>query len=318
MTQYKWKVLVTAPYFQGVYGRYAHRMEQMGLEVVLPRVKERLSEAELLPIIADFDGVISGDDEFTETVFRAAKNLKVISKWGTGIDSIDSEAASRLGIAIRNTPGAFSEPVADTVFAYILAFFRGVHKQDLEMREGVWNKRTCFALKDLTLGIVGVGNCGKAVARRAVGFGLRILGNDIVKVEGSFVDETGIEMTQLDELLEQSDIVSMNCDLNSTSYRLMTGERFAKTKVGCYYISTCRGPVTDEKALIEALRSGHLAGAGLDVFEEEPLPLDSPLRGMDNVLLSPHNANSDPATAERIHESTLRHLTEELERGDLL
>jgi len=290
-------------------------MEKLGLDVDLATVRERLSEDALLPIIGQYDGVISGDDQFSEKVLKRARRLKVISKWGTGIDSIDKEAALRLGIAVRNTPGAFSEPVADTVFAFILAFSRGLHLQDQDIRAGIWDKRACFALNGLKLGIVGVGNCGKAVAKRAGGFGLSLVGNDIAPIDSEFLDETGLIPCSLPELLAQSDFVSLNCDLNPTSYHLMNSRTFGLMKTGSFFISTCRGTVTEEQALVDVLRSGKLAGAGLDVFEEEPLPLDSPLRSMDNVILSPHNANSDPATAERIHESTLLHLMEELERG---
>ena len=316
MRKQKWKILVTAPYFQNAYNRYELRMRDMGLEPVLPKVNERLSEQELLDMVKDVDGVISGDDQFTERVLKAAGKLKVISKWGTGIDSVDTEAAAQLGIAVRNTPGAFSDPVADTVFAFILAFSRALHLQDSDIRAGIWKKRTCFALRGLTLGIVGVGDCGSAVARRARGFGLNLLGNDIREIDRDVVEETGIHMSGLDELLARSDFVSMNCDLNPTSRQLMNADRFAAMKSGAYYITTCRGPVTVENALIEALQSRHIAGAGLDVFEDEPLADDSALRTVNNVLLCPHNANSDPATADRIHESTLAHLIEELEKQE--
>jgi D-3-phosphoglycerate dehydrogenase / 2-oxoglutarate reductase len=314
MPDVKWKILVSAPYFQGAYGRFADRMRAMGMEADLPEVRERLSESELLPIISRYHGVISGDDELTDRVLREARNLKVISKWGTGIDSIDSTAAKELGIAVRNTPNAFSEPVADTVFAFMLAFSRQLHIQDGDIRRGVWSKRQCFALRGLTLGIVGVGNCGKAVARRAGGFGLRLKGNDIAQIDQEFINETNITITSLEELLGTSDFISMNCDLNPTSYHLMNDDTFAKVKPGAYYITTCRGPVTDETALIKALKSGRTAGAGIDVFENEPLPDDSPLRTFDNVLLAPHNANGDPGTADRIHELTLGYLIEELEK----
>ncbi|MBI4962529.1 MAG: dihydrofolate reductase [Desulfomonile tiedjei] len=314
MAKKKWRVLVTAPYFQKVYPRYAERMEKLGLDVDLAPVQERLSEEALIPIIEEYDGVICGDDQFSETVLRRARRLRVISKWGTGIDSINKEAALSLGIAVRNTPGAFSEPVADTVFAFILAFSRGLHLQDQDIRTGIWEKRTCFALKGLRLGIVGVGNCGKAVARRAGGFGLNLVGNDIAPIDIKFLDETGLIPCSLPELLSESDFVSLNCDLNPTSYHLMNSHTFGLMKTGSFFISTCRGPVTEEPALVDALHSGKLAGAGLDVFEEEPLPFDSSLRLMDNVILSPHNANGDPSTADRIHESTLLHLMEELEK----
>lgn len=314
MASHRWKILVTAPYFQAVYPRYADRMDALGLEVYVPEVNERLQESELLPIISGVDGVISGDDQFTDRVLSKAKKLKVISKWGTGIDSIDLDTARRLDIAVRNTPNAFSEPVADTVFAFILAFSRGVHRQDADVRGGVWVKRSCFCLQGTTLGIVGVGNCGKAVARRAGGFGMKLLGNDIEAIDEGFLTHTKMTMVSLQELLAESDFISMNCDLNAKSYHLMSHRRFKQIKEGAYYISTCRGPVTDEQALVQALLSGRVAGAALDVFEQEPLPPDSPLRRLDNVLLTPHNANGDPATANRIHEATLQNLMEELEK----
>jgi D-3-phosphoglycerate dehydrogenase len=316
MASRKWKILVTAPYFQRVLNRYADRMDALGLELHVPEVNERLQESELLAIISEFDGVISGDDQFTERVLAKAKNLKVISKWGTGIDSIDLDAATRLNVAVRNTPNAFSEPVGDTVFAFILAFSRGVHRQDADVRGGIWVKQSCFCLQGSTLGIVGVGNCGKAVARRAGGFGMRLLGNDVVHIDPDFRNQTRMIPVSLEDLLAESDFVSMNCDLNPTSYHLMCHRRFQQIKKGAYYISTCRGAVTDEQALAQALLSGRLAGAALDVFEQEPLPPGSPLRRLDNVLLTPHNANSDPATADRIHEATLYNLMEELEKRE--
>jgi D-3-phosphoglycerate dehydrogenase len=157
-----------------------------------------------------------------------------------------------------------------------------------------------------------VGNIGKAVLRRARVFGMKLLGTDIVEIAPDFLLENGVEMTSLEDLLSRSDFVSLNTDLNPTSYHLINERTLACMRPEAVLINTSRGPVVDEAALIEALRLGRIGGAALDVFEVEPLPADSPLLGMDNVLLAPHNANSSPAAWKRVHANTLRNLFEGL------
>lgn len=310
-----WKVLVTAPYIQPVIDRFRPVFAENGVEIVVPSVNERFEEADLLEWVGDVDGVICGDDRFTERVLRAAPRLKVISKWGTGIDSIDRAACQRMGIPVRNTPNAFSEPVADTVIGYMLCFARNLLWLDRRMKEGVWQKTPSRALRECILGVIGVGNVGKVVARRALTFGMRVLGNDIVEIPAGFLADTGIEMVSKETLLRQADFVSLNCDLNPTSYHLMSDAEFALMKPTAVVINTARGPVMDEPALICALQEKRIAGAALDVFEVEPLPADSPLRQMDNVLLAPHNANSSPEAWERVHWNTINNLLDELRRS---
>ena len=171
-----------------------------------------------------------------------------------------------------------------------------------------WEKIPGRSLGECNLGVVGVGNCGRAVLRRAQGFGMKLLGNDIIEIAPDFVIETGIEMTNLDDLLTRSDFVSLNCDLNYTSYHLINADALAVMRSDAVLINTARGPVVDEAALIGSLQRGELGGAGLDVFEIEPLPEDSPLHSLDNVMLAPHNANSSPMAWERVHWNTLRNL----------
>ncbi len=302
-------VLLTAPYMLRIWERVRPVFEAFGLEVLRPEVRERLEEADLMAYAGRFDGALCGDDRFTARVLEACvPRLKVIAKWGTGVDSIDRDAARRLGIAVYNTPGAFTEPVADTVLGFILAFARQIPQLDARMKAGAWEKTAARALNELTLGVVGVGNIGKAVLRRARAFGMRLLGNDIRPIDPDFLKEVGVEMVSLEELLRRADFVSLNCDLNPTSYHLINRERLALMKPTAVLINTARGPVVDEAALIEALVEGRIAGAALDVFEVEPLPEDSPLRRMPNVLLSPHNANASPRAWERVHWNTLRML----------
>jgi D-3-phosphoglycerate dehydrogenase len=310
----RWKVLVTAPYMQPVIDQFRSIFDDHDIEFVVPPVEERFEEEELLQWIADIDGVIAGDDRFTERVLKSAPLLKVISKWGPGIDSFDLDACKTLGIAVRNTPNAFSEPVADSVLGYVLCFARNLPWMHQAMHKGIWEKIPGRALRECVLGVIGVGNVGKTVVRRAVVHGMRVLGNDIVEMPADVLAETGIEMVSKERLLNHSDFVSINCDLNPTSYHMMDDTRFAQMRSTAIIINTARGPVIDEAALIRALQNRRIAGAALDVFEEEPLPEDSPLREMDNVLLAPHNANSSPEAWERVHQNTIRNLIEELEK----
>jgi D-3-phosphoglycerate dehydrogenase / 2-oxoglutarate reductase len=304
----KWRVLITAPYMLAEVGGFRRRLSAEGVEVLTADVRERLSEEELLPLVADVDGVICGDDQFTERVLRAAPRLKVISKWGTGIDSIDRGAAARLGIRVRNTPGAFTDCVADTALGYVLCFARRLASMDADVRRGLWVKPDAVSLRECTLGVVGVGQIGRAVARRARAFGMRVLGNDPVRPPASFVEETGLVLSSLRELLAEADFVSLHCDLNPTSFHLLGRDELALMRPAAYLINTSRGSVVDEPALVEALRGRRIAGAALDVFEVEPLPADSRLRTFPNCLLAPHNANSGSAARRRVHESTIANL----------
>jgi D-3-phosphoglycerate dehydrogenase len=306
-------ILFTAPYMIPFIDRFRPVLEKYDLDLLVPEVHERMDEEDLLEYAEQFDGTICGDDRYTVRVIEAcAPRLKVISKWGTGIDSIDAEACSRYGIKIGRTPNAFTTPVADSVLGYLLAFARRQPWLDSAMKSGEWDKIPGKALSESTLGIVGVGNIGKAVARRARAFGMQVLGNDIVDIDHVFISETGIKMTDLNSLLSKSDFVSLNCDLNPTSQHLMNADTFALMKPNAILINTARGPLVEEPALIQALEKGQIAGAAMDVFENEPLPLDSSLMQMDNVMLAPHNANSSPTAWERVHWNTIKNLVEGL------
>ena len=308
-----YKVLITAPYMQMVIDDYRSLFDEKGIELVIPRFQERFEEDELLEMVSDIDGVICGDDRFTERVLEAAPRLKVLSKWGTGIDSIDWEACKRRSVAVRNPPGAFNEPVADTVMGYILCFARQLPWLDRQIREGQWKKVLYSALNECTLGVIGVGNVGKVVVRRAGAFGMRVLGNDLVEMPGDFLTETGIEMVSKERILSESDFISLNCDLNDTSYHLVSDRELDIVRPSAVIINTSRGPVIDEQALVRALREKRIAGAALDVFEVEPLPDSSPLCKMDNVMLAPHNANSSKKAWDGVHRNTINNLFEVLE-----
>jgi len=306
-------VLFTAPYMIPCLDRFLPDFERIGLELIVPEVHERLSEGQLLIYAGQYDGTICGDDQYTARVLEAcAPRLRVISKWGTGIDSIDRVTAARLGIRVCNTPNAFTLPVADTVMGYILAFARCQPWMDQVMKAGRWEKIPGRSLSECTLGVVGVGNIGKAVIRRARSFGMKLLGNDIIPIPTDFILENSVEMTSLEDLLRRADFVTLNCDLNPTSFHLINRDTLAFVQPTGVIINTARGAIIDEPALVEALLSGRISGAALDVFENEPLPASSPLLKMDNVLLAPHNSNSSPAAWERVHTNTIRNLLDGL------
>jgi D-3-phosphoglycerate dehydrogenase / 2-oxoglutarate reductase len=313
MMPLKKTVLISAPYILPILEKYRSVLDNYELTLIEAQVSERLEEHELLRYAGQVDGIICGDDQFTGRVLDAfSPRLKVISKWGTGIDSIDLETAARLGIMVANTPNAFTLPVADTVMGYILAFARKQPWMDRSMKAGIWDKIPCRSLSECTLGVIGVGNCGKAVLRRARAFGMELLGNDIIEIAPDFVVEMAVKMLSLEDLFEKSDFISLNCDLNPSSYHLVNSHTLGLMKPTAVLINTSRGKVVAESDLVKALHVGKIAGAALDVFEQEPLPADSPLLRMDNVLLAPHNANSSPTAWERVHNNTINNLLQGL------
>ena len=306
-------ILFTAPYMIPFLEKFSPVFERYNLELITPPVEERLEKAQILEFAGNFDGTICGDDHYSADVLEAcAPRLKVISKWGTGIDSIDLKSAEELGVRVFRTPNAFSSPVADTVKGYILAFARRQPWMDQNMKTGIWEKLPGRSLSECSLGVIGVGNIGKAVLKRAHAFQMELLGNDIVQIEPEFIEQVGVEMTSLNNLLARADFISLNCDLNPTSHRLINQNTLSQIKSSGILINTARGQVVEESALIAALQEGTIGGAALDVYEEEPLPKDSPLLGMENVMLAPHNSNSSPTAWENVHWNSIRNLLEGL------
>jgi D-3-phosphoglycerate dehydrogenase len=302
-------ILLSAPYMLPFIDRFRPVFDHFQCEVIIPVVNERLEEEQILAYAGQFDGAICGDDRFTARVLQACSpRLKVIAKWGTGVDSIDHAACAQLGIQLRNTLNAFTVPVADSVLGYILAFARQQPWMDRAIKAGEWKKIPGRALSESTLGVIGVGNIGKAVLKRASGFGMTLLGNDIIPVPDEFLSEYQVSSVPLSELARRSDFISVNCDLNPTSKHLVNQELLNQMKPTAVLINTARGPIVNEQDLVSALLEKKIAGAALDVFEDEPIPLDSPLLKMDNVMLAPHNSNSSPTAWENVHWNTIRNL----------
>jgi len=287
-------------------------LDKLNIAYDLAEVKERLEEEDLLKVIGKYNAIICGDDRFTRKVYEAAKNLEIIVKWGTGIDSLNEDIAKEFGIKLVRTPGAFTDPVSDTSIAMILSFVRNLVPNDTIIKKGGWDKPQGFCLSEMTIGLIGFGDIGQAMARKLQPFGTTVLANDIKKIDQAIYHKWGAKSASLEEILTSCDFISVHCDLNPTSHHILNAAAFKKMKRRPYIINTARGPMIEESALIDALKSGVVAGAGLDVFEEEPLPLDSPLRRMENVILSSHNSNSSPACWGKVHLNSIKMLREGL------
>jgi len=313
MPRKKWKVICTTRCMIETIDRYRDEIERRGAELIIPPVDQFLTEDELIAVLGDIDGVIAGDDEFTERVYANAPRLKVVSKWGVGIDSIDVAAAQRHGVAVRNCRGSMNDAVADITVGYAVTLARRVLETHSRAAAGEWVKLEGTDVAGKTVGIIGVGNVGSEVARRFAGFRVRLLGNDPKEIPDALRRETGVRPVGFEELLSESDIVTLHCDLNPTSRGLIGDAEFDRMKPTAFLINAARGPVVREAALERALAEKKIAGAALDVFEREPLRPDSPLRGMPNVVLGCHTAYNSREAVEATSLMAINNLFDVLE-----
>ena len=304
----KWKVLVTCPHLQKTIHLYQERLTEKGIELEVPQLVQQLSEGELLDIIDRFDGVIAGDDPFTAKVLERGKRLKIVAKWGIGVDSIDLEAAKSLGISVVNTPDVFADEVADVALGYIILLARQLHQLYRSVRSGGWLQVPGITLRGKTLGVIGVGSIGKAVVRRGIALGMSVVGYDVREIDPDFLEETGLKQLAYSELLGVADFIALNCNLTSENYHMLSYQQFELMKTGVYLVNTARGPLIDEKALGSALESGKVAGAALDVFELEPLPSESGLRQFSQCIFGTHNGSHTKEAVLRVNELAIANL----------
>jgi D-3-phosphoglycerate dehydrogenase len=303
-----YQILVTCPHLQKTIHLYQDKLAEKGVEVEVPPVVQQLSEAELLEIIDRFHGVIAGDDPFTAKVLEKGRKLKIVAKWGIGMDAIDLKAAERLGIPVKNTPDVFADEVGDVALGYIILLARQLHKMDLSVRGGGWQQIPGMTLRGKTLGVIGVGSIGQGIVRRGVAVGMSVLGYDVREIPESVQQETGVQPVGLEELLQRADFVTLSCNLTPDNYHLLSYPQFEMMKNGVYVVNVARGPLIDEAALVAALASGKVAGAALDVFEEEPLPGESRLREFDQCIFGTHNGSHTRDAVLRVNELAINNL----------
>ncbi len=288
-----WKVLITARTLnvESVGRRALEMLAAAGCEVVHPSKYGPLTAEELRPLLTGVDAVFASMDKFTEAVLSSpeASALKLISRWGVGYDAIDIAAATRQGVIVAYTPGLLNDAVADYATALMFALARRVHEGHLTMRQGTWTPGWGHDIAGRTLGLIGCGRIGQTVARRVSGFDMRVIAYDTTPHPEAV--RLGIEFVPLDQLLAESDFVSLHAALTPETRDLIGEAQLRKMKPSAYLVNTARGAMVDEAALLRALREGWIAGAALDAFVVEPLPADHPFRTAPNLLLTPHQAS---------------------------
>ncbi len=263
------------------------------VEIYDPAVRGDAGEDQLIALAQDAEALIpTVADAISERVLAASSHLRIVAQFGVGTDNIDLEAARAHGIIVTNTPGVLTDATADFAFALLLAVARHLRSADAFVREGSFQRWETMLLMGMelrgkVLGIVGFGRIGQAVARRALGFGMKVIYHNRRRANPTAERVLGARYVSLEALLEQSDVVSLHCALNEDSYHLIDAAAFRRMKPSALLINTARGPVVDEAALVQALEAGQLAGAGLDVFEQEPAVHPGLLRH-PGVVLAPH------------------------------
>src|SRR3954470_5927434 len=270
------------------------------LEVI---VRTPTSEADLVSIIGDFDGiVVRSETKITAAVLQAASKLRVVGRAGVGVDNVDVETATRRGVIVMNAPGGNTISTAEHAFSLLLCAARKLPQAHATVQNGQWNRKEFqgVELYNKSLGIVGMGRIGSELSRRAIAFGMRVLAFDPY-LAATRARALQVELVdELDDLLANSDFVTLHTPLTPETHHLLDAPRLARMKRGVRIINCARGGLIDEAALHDALESGHVAAAALDVFETEPLPADSRLREVPNLVLTPHLGASTAEAQESV------------------
>lgn len=301
------KILVTCPPMLGLIDEFIPPAREQGFELVPAKVTQTLSQEELVALLPQFDGWIIGDDPATRRVFEAGKagRLKAAVKWGIGVDNVDFAACKDLGIPIINTPQMFGGEVADVGLALLIGLARELFLIDRGVRAGGWPKPAGISLAGKTVGLVGFGDIGRALAKRLLACDMKVVAYDPgIEGDGGLA---GVERAAWPQRVEEADFLAFTCSLNAKNRHMLDAAVLARCKRGVRVVNVARGPLIDEQALIAALQSGQVASAGLDVFEVEPLPADSPLRDMPQCVFGSHNgSNTKDAVRRASHEAMSR------------
>ena len=308
----KYKILVSAIPLVPVFRNYRKYFDKKKFLIDLKKTRQFLSENELIKIIKNYDGVICGDDEFTHKVFSKAKKLKVISKWGTGINSIDLDSAKKHNIKVCNTPSAFSYSVATMAMAMILAYQRKLIINHNLVRKNKWPKLLGETLLNKKVGIIGLGNIGKKIFQMMSGFETINFANDLKKINRNFLNKFNIKQVTKDKIFKDCNIIITACDLNNSSYHLINKKNLRKMRKEVLIVNISRGPLIDNIALIDFLKKNKKAGACLDVFEKEPLNRNNKFLKLSNCVLGSHNAFNTTDEVEKTHINTIKNIIKNL------
>ena len=282
------KVLITSRSFGKIGDSAKKVLTDAGIEIT--NISADFDQAHFEKIIPEFDALIIGAHDFSEADMERCPNLKIICKHGVGLDNIHVNKAKELGIAVCNAPGTNSNAGADLALGLMLSVCRKISHSAALVREGVWKSHIGEDVCGKTVGLLGFGAIAKGVARRARGFGMKILAYDPFVTQLPEEFEGWVELCDMDKVITTCDILSVHIPLTPETKGIISTAELAKMKQGSYVINTARGGIVDEMALYEALKSGHLNGAAMDVVESEPMTPDHPLLSLDNVVVTPHIA----------------------------
>jgi len=280
-------------------------------------LEKRLSEAELLPQVAETEAiVVRSETKITRKVIEAAPKLRVVGRAGVGIDNIDIEAATQRGVVVMNTPGGNTISTAELTFSMLMALARKIPQAHASMKAGEWNRKAFqgVELNNKTLGILGMGRIGSEVARRAIVFGMRVLAYDPY-LSLSRAKALQVELVELDEVLARSDFITVHMPMSDETRGMINAAAFAKMKKGARVLNCARGGIVNEKDLHDAIQSGHVAGAALDVYEIEPPPKEYPLRDLPQVIMTPHLGASTEEAQENVGIEVAEAITDYLLNG---
>lgn len=290
--------------------RFSRWLSDLGFDVDFVMNDQFLTESQCLKLSPIYDGWIAGDDEITADVINhLKKKLKIISKWGTGINSIDMSYCKKQGIEVRNTPKAFSDAVGEMVVAYLLALTRGVVETHQKVKQGKWPKKQYKTLKNLKVGFVGMGSIGRDAAKRLKKLGCKIFYSD-PKIKVKYYQKRNIK-----NLFKQVDAIIITANLNLSTYKLINKKLFDLIKSEIFLINVSRGMIIDESCMIQAIKEKKIIGAALDVFEIEPINKDNKLLKFENVILGSHNANNIFENVEYVHKNTIETLVYNLKKN---
>jgi D-3-phosphoglycerate dehydrogenase / 2-oxoglutarate reductase len=293
------KILVTCPPMLGMIESFRHIFEEKGIELSAPNVVQTMSVDELKEIVPQHDGWIIGDDPATREVFEAGKSgkLKAAVKWGIGVDNVDFDACNELDIPIINTPDMFGREVADVAMGYVIALARETFEIDRAVRGAEWIKPRGISLSGKTVALIGFGDIGQSTAKRLLASDMKVIAFDPFADNNPDLPEVAREVWP--NRIEEADFIVVTCSLTKSSYHMVNSDVFKQAKEGVRVVNVGRGPIIDEASLEDALKSGKVYSAALDVFEVEPLPIDSYLRTHPHCIFGSHNASNTADAVER-------------------
>jgi len=296
----KFKILITWRLLIEDIKKYSPLLKKEKIDYETFKTAQYAKQEELLKIIHKYDGLICGDDEISKKVLDKAKKLKVISKWGTGIDSIDKKYADKKNIKVFNTPGAFTNAVAEHAVGMMFSLTRNITFNHMDILNDNWSKRICSTIEGKKIGIVGFGKIGKRIYKNLKPYNLNFFFNDIKKINRT--------KTSLDRLLKVSDIIFIACDLNDKSKNLIKSRELKLMKKNSILINISRGAIVNNQDLIKALKNKTILCAGLDVYENEPVKKNSEFLKLKNCIFTSHNAFNSKETIDRINMISVNNL----------